>query len=238
MTYSWDQTYGPINWPRRGITLMFVKADRPYYWKAETLDNFVGTRWVGGDVTSGPSDQSETPPLHDRRWLKQITVNVAGLRGSFVPVTGMPLEVSPDAGDTTTGPDGTTVANDHELRNAEHYTVDAYIPEPSANEMRAAPAGYDPYFMRYTSIALPRTGGSLQTVNTGLRGMPRTEDPTAPKRAPPLPLRGHVPRRARPGGRASRPHTTSRRGSRTTCAARSSSTASGRRSASTRSSRS
>jgi transglutaminase-like putative cysteine protease len=180
VTYSWDQTYGPINWPRRGVTLMFVKADRPYYWKAETLDNFVGTRWVGGDVTSGPSDQSETPPLHDRRWLKQITVNVAGLRGSFVPVTGMPLEVSPDAGDTTTGPDGTTVANDHELRNAEHYTVDAYIPEPSANEMRAAPAGYDPYFMRYTSIALPRTGGSLQTVNTGLRGMPRTEDPIAP----------------------------------------------------------
>ncbi len=47
VTYSWDQTYGPINWPRRGATLLFVKADRPYYWKAEALDNFVGTRWVG-----------------------------------------------------------------------------------------------------------------------------------------------------------------------------------------------
>ena len=61
VTYSWNQTYGPINWPRRGTTLLFVKSDRPYYWKAETLDSFDGTHWVGSTGNDGTSAASEIP---------------------------------------------------------------------------------------------------------------------------------------------------------------------------------
>ncbi len=140
VTYSWDQTYGPINWPRRGTTLLFVKSDRPYYWKAETLNSFDGTRWIGSTGNDGTSAASEIPIAPKRKWLKQLEVNISGLRGNLVVGAGTPYRISPDAGDTNTSADGTTISVGHELHSGEHYTVSTYLPEPTAAEMRAAPA--------------------------------------------------------------------------------------------------
>ena len=33
-TFSWEHTYGPLDWPRDGRELLRVKARRPAYWKA------------------------------------------------------------------------------------------------------------------------------------------------------------------------------------------------------------
>ena len=180
ITYSWNQTYGPINWPRRGTTLLFVKSDRPYYWKAETLNSFDGTHWVGSTGNDGTSAASEIPIAPKRKWLKQIEVNISGLRGNLVVGAGTPYRISPDAGDTNTSADGTTTSVGHELHSGEHYTVSTYIPQPTVAEMRAAPAPPEGYYERYTTFELPGFApGAPQPVTVGLRGVANTGDPNA-----------------------------------------------------------
>src|SRR5215218_1935355 len=44
--FSWDHTYGPLDWPRDGRELLRVKARHPAYWKATNLDTFDGQRWA------------------------------------------------------------------------------------------------------------------------------------------------------------------------------------------------
>ena len=41
-SFSWDHSYGPLDWPRDGRELLRVKAKRPAYWKATNLDDFDG----------------------------------------------------------------------------------------------------------------------------------------------------------------------------------------------------
>ena len=43
--FSWDQSYGPITWPRDGNEVMRVRSDEPHYWKLANLTQFDGTRW-------------------------------------------------------------------------------------------------------------------------------------------------------------------------------------------------
>ena len=45
--FSWDHTYGPLDWPRDGRELLRVRAEkRPAYWKAANLDGFDSLHWV------------------------------------------------------------------------------------------------------------------------------------------------------------------------------------------------
>ena len=46
VTFDWTHTYGPLDWPRNGTTLLNIKSDRAHYWKVETLDGFDGFRWL------------------------------------------------------------------------------------------------------------------------------------------------------------------------------------------------
>ena len=41
-SFSWDHSYGALDWPRDGRELLRVKARRPAYWKALNLDEFNG----------------------------------------------------------------------------------------------------------------------------------------------------------------------------------------------------
>ena len=43
--FSWEQSYGPITWPRDGNEVMRVRSDEPHYWKLANLTQFDGTRW-------------------------------------------------------------------------------------------------------------------------------------------------------------------------------------------------
>ena len=40
VVFDWNHSYGPLDWPREGTTLLNVRSDRPLYWKAETLETF------------------------------------------------------------------------------------------------------------------------------------------------------------------------------------------------------
>jgi protein-glutamine gamma-glutamyltransferase len=203
VTFDWNHEYGPLDWPREGTTLMNVASDRPHYWKAETLDAFDGFRWY----RSGESDRARTGaevPFdrfasegarwdygeYNGAWDESIDFTVRSLSSNLVVGAGVTYGV--DGVTASSNADGTTrLIGDELLRQGDTYTVDTYAPDPTAEQMRGAPAGYASDLISYTAITLPNPGESA------------TEDParqgdTAPGAAAELRQRVFVPLRGDP----------------------------------------
>ena len=178
--FNWDHSYGPLDWPREGTTLLNVESDRPHYWKAETLDRFDGLRWVRSSSSDRTRHTDELPPRPNPSWDDRIRVTVRALRSDFVVGAGTPLYVT-GAGQAVSGSaDGTVRRLDEPLRRGDSYTVRTYDPNPTPRQMRAATDAYGPALGQYTGIALPLPG-----VGAG------AGDPdTAPNRFVSVPLRG------------------------------------------------
>jgi protein-glutamine gamma-glutamyltransferase len=166
LTFEWNHSYGPLDWSREGTTLLNVRADRPMFWKAETLDLFDGRRWARSGANDRTSPLGELPPQPDRRWDERIRVTVRSLETDFVVGAGTPYLVT-GAGQAVSGSeDGTVRRLDEPLRRGDTYTVRTYNPDPSPREMRASPERYDPGLVQYTTVALP----GAPTVTVPLRG--------------------------------------------------------------------
>jgi transglutaminase-like putative cysteine protease len=154
--FEWDHSYGPIAWSRSGVTLLDVKAREPHYWKAETLDRFDGLRWLH---PSSPFDRSnatdDIPQPMDPRWVEHFRFTVRQLRTPVVVGAGTMFQVS--SGKVTVDePDGTIRVLDAPFAEGDTYSVDAYVPDPTAAEMRGAPARYPQHLSDYTAFELPR----------------------------------------------------------------------------------
>ena len=182
VTFEWTHEYGPLEWPRQGTTLMNVSADRPHYWKAEALDAFDGFRWFRSTTRDQGRTGGELPFTgfkeegkrwnyfeYNRDWDETIDFSVRSLSSDFVVGAGVTYAVD---GARTLPPsaDGTTRMFPGEvLRKGDTYTVDAYAPDPTAEQMRGAPAGYAGGLISYTAIRLPKPGESA-TEGAGLQG--------------------------------------------------------------------
>jgi transglutaminase-like putative cysteine protease len=140
--FSWSQQYGPIDWPRDGNEVLRVKSDAPHYWKAANLELFDGT----GFADAGPLDRGGSDPQTDLRedWRNkpgdedEIEVSVRRMRSTDVIAPGTILKVQ----DATrlvhpSGEPGRWTATG-ELRRGDSYTADAYTPQATPAEMRAA----------------------------------------------------------------------------------------------------
>ena len=158
VTFNWNHSYGPLEWPRDGTTLLNVRSDKPRYWKAETLDHFDGLRWVRSRNNERTSPFAELPPRPDGRWDERIRVTVRALRTDFVVATGTPLLVT-GAGQSVTGSsDGTVRRLEEPLRRGDSYSVRTYAPDPGVREMRTAGVPHGATFTQYTTLALPTRG--------------------------------------------------------------------------------
>ena len=174
VTFDWNHSYGPMDWSREGTTLLQVKSSKPLYWKAETLDTFDGLRWVRSPANDRTGPGAELPPEPDLRWDENFSVTVRSLRTDFVIGAGTPYLVN-GAGEAVSGSaDGTLRKLDEPLERGDSYRVRAYFPDPSAREMRRAPASYDSDLLQYTRVSLPLAG------ETALR---RDLDRTGPRGA-------------------------------------------------------
>ena len=182
VAFDWNHSYGPLNWPREGQTLLNVRTNQPTYLKAETLDRFDGRRWVRGANGADGRPGAELPSLAPRRWERRVRVTVRALRSDFVVTTGTPLSVQ-GADPVTPSADGTVTKLGKPLEKGEAYDVRAYVPEPRPAELRAAEPGSEgpgsSYFSvaaRYTGIALPATAapgpGASPQVFVPPRGLP------------------------------------------------------------------
>ena len=202
VTFNWSHEYGPLDWPRDGTTLMNVSADRPHYWKAETLDAFDGFRWYrSGDIEQArtgaeiPFDRFLSSGAewdygeYNGAWDETIDFTVRSLSSNLVVGAGITYGV--DGVRATSYADGTTrLIGGEVLRQGDTYTIDAYAPDPSADQMRGAPSGYPSSLISYTGISLPNPGESA-TEGTSLQGGAAREAATELRQRVFVPLRGN-----------------------------------------------
>jgi protein-glutamine gamma-glutamyltransferase len=192
VVFDWTHDYGPLDWPRKGTTLLKVRSDRPHYWKAETLDQFDGLYWVNSTENAGTAAAAELPPTLNRRWFGEFEVTINRLQSDLLVAAGTPSDIR-GVGPTVTTGDGTTRVVNGPLRKGDKYVVRTYIPEPTPGQMRAAPASYDSGLATYTTIRLPRRG------ETALPARPPGD---ASRSAIRRPLRVEVPLRGSPAADA------------------------------------
>ena len=151
--FDWSHSYGPIDWPRDGTTLMNVRSDKRHYWKLETQDFFDGTRWRRSGI-----GRNVRPPIADpyrEEWESEFDVTIRDLDTDLFAIAGTALSIDADPL-AVYSDEGTVEAAGESLDEGESYSVRAYVPAPTPDEMRAASEYVDPEIQfRYTEIVLP-----------------------------------------------------------------------------------
>ena len=93
--FSWEQSYGPITWPRDGNEVMRVRSDEPHYWKLANLTQFDGTRWR--EATPGGDPEVDSELRDDWRnepgWIDRAEVSIRRMRTVDVPAAGSIMEI-------------------------------------------------------------------------------------------------------------------------------------------------
>jgi protein-glutamine gamma-glutamyltransferase len=168
LSFRWDQSYGPLDWPQKGTLLMEVSSEKVHYWKAANLDTFDGVRWVR---SVGPNTEPAlgeplkyhpkgTDPSPDAEWVDRVNFQVRGLTSDFAIGAGTTLALR--SIDAVPDPDGIWPVSE-ELRAGRSYTALVYDPKPSPPEMQAAGTAYPGEARRYVSFFL--SGGPEGTRN-------------------------------------------------------------------------
>jgi len=152
--FQWNHQYGPIGWPRTGRTVLDVKSAHAHYWKAETLDSFDGLRWVHSSAFLETDVSGNLPPKINPRWVEKIDVAVRGLHSNVLIGAGTIFDYNGEHAVATTG-DGTTRIVDGSLGKGESYTVRAYVPDPTAAQMRATPLDTSSLMSPFIQFTLP-----------------------------------------------------------------------------------
>ena len=166
-SFDWDHSYGPLDWPQRGVELFEASgAQYPLYWKTSVLDEFDGVVWRRGDGVAGVliedtdtialSGASPEMVARHPNWLEEVEVSVLGLRSPLVVTTGTTtdvegIETQPRAAD------GTTRVLTEELAAGTSYQVAGYAPNPTAEVLKRRDDGHYPEALeRYTTVSLPQ----------------------------------------------------------------------------------
>ncbi|HKG35004.1 MAG TPA: transglutaminaseTgpA domain-containing protein, partial [Solirubrobacterales bacterium] len=174
LSFRWDQSYGPLEWPQKGTLLFEVASEHSHYWKAANLDRFDGIRWLrsGSSVQEPALGQplkfhpKGTPPRPDPEWVDRINFGVRGLSSGFAIGAGTVLALNR----TSARPAGDgTWEMTRELRPGNTYTALVYDPKPSAREMRGAGTAFPDEARRYVAFSLPGDAGA-RAVDPGFWG--------------------------------------------------------------------
>jgi transglutaminase-like putative cysteine protease len=144
--FSWDHDYGPLTWPRTGHELLRVESQRPFYWKAETLDTFDGERWRAG---GGPQAEDSRPEAdlaanwaQRPDWSGTVRVAVRNLRSLSVVGPGTLLDVEQESRRVYPGVEAGSFVTASELRRGDSYRVRFHAPRPTRAQLaRAGTAG-------------------------------------------------------------------------------------------------
>ena len=158
--FDWSHSYGPIDWPRDGTTLMNVRSDQRHYWKVVTLDRFDGFRWTrSGD---GRGNDPLLPQPYREEWETSFRVTIRDLDTDLFPIAGTALGITGADSAVVPSEDGTMAALAGSLEEGDSYSVDAYVPNPTPDQMRAAPrppgerlSHIPDELIQYTHVALP-----------------------------------------------------------------------------------
>ncbi|MGH2889028.1 MAG: transglutaminase domain-containing protein, partial [Solirubrobacteraceae bacterium] len=137
--FDWNQTYGPLRWPRTGHRVLAIRARAPEYWKAQDLDYFDGHAWVAGPAsgqTSPPPVLPEPAARTHPSWTQTIDVKIVGMRTSDVIAAGAAAEPSQIAAGVAQGSDRDTWVAGPPLGPGATYAVSVYTPHPTARQLQ------------------------------------------------------------------------------------------------------
>jgi hypothetical protein len=143
--FMWNQSYGPLHWPKKHTQVLEVTSPTEMYWKAATLDTFFLDHWqlslqsrpvataTGGSIAV----PSEYLPLQQSVGHHEVTVKVKvlGLADDHMVGAAQPVRwVLPDGQQSLLDADGTVTALTDLPRNAT-YSMTAYNPSPTPSEL-------------------------------------------------------------------------------------------------------
>jgi transglutaminase-like putative cysteine protease len=143
--YMWNQTYSPLQWPKKRTTVLQVTSTKEMYWKAATLDTFLIDHWQfspqGRLVASSTGGTLDVPPATlpveetvDRH-LVDVNVKVLGLADDHLIGAAQPVRWSlPDGTESLLDADGTVTTLADLARNAT-YSVSVYNPSPTVSDL-------------------------------------------------------------------------------------------------------
>ena len=143
--YVWDANYDGIAFPEKKTTVLKVRGpSRPLYWRAATLDEFTGHRWVQERPglklpMTGTIDLLRNPLLPEaardpERWVN-VEVTVEALRGRHVIGPATPVEYrTGNLPPVRVAEDGIGILFDG-LRRGHRYGVSSYAPDPKPAQL-------------------------------------------------------------------------------------------------------
>lgn len=160
ISFNWNHTYGPLDWPQEGTQVFTTTTGIPTYYKTFVLDEFDGDSWTrasdafgeagdGYDLAGASEDLIEAHP----EWIRTFDVKLSGLRSRLIPTSGSNPQIDGiEVGDVSG--DGTASADDFEVASGSGYSVAAYVPNPSPRQLRRADGDHPVGAERYTSLLL------------------------------------------------------------------------------------
>jgi transglutaminase-like putative cysteine protease len=160
-TFDWNQRYGPLNWPRSGHEVLYVRAARADYWKAENLDVFNGYGWQAGAQTDAIGlprpDRQAT-----RMWTQELRVTIQGMQSTDVIAAGFASKPTGLADLTSAGQSAGTWVAGQALGPGASYRVRTYSPRPTAADLTHLVGRYPNRLLAdYRTISLPNPEPSV-----------------------------------------------------------------------------
>jgi len=157
----WDASYTGIEFPARRTTVLRIHAPhRALYWRASTLDTFVGDRWIEDlyPVAIGSGDrllpQNRLQPAAARRrgdWIEQ-RVEVAALVDDHVVAASEPTRLQSDDLERVVYFDGGVVRAAQRVAKGQRYTVWSAAPRPTPAQLVRSPPRYPREARRYLQL--------------------------------------------------------------------------------------
>ncbi len=188
--FDWTQRYGPLNWPRTGNDVLYVKASPgPFsgeYWKAENLDAFDGTGWTAGPPGSGAALTGVSASTI-KRYTQTLTVTINAMNTNQVIAAGYAALPPHLTGAARQGASLGTWTSPTTLVPGNAYTVQVYVPHPGG--ARLAQTGTDyPSDVRQADLSLDLPEQGLARNNPqavafapfGSRSKPRDQNDPGP----------------------------------------------------------
>ena len=165
VSYVWDASYGGIEFPKEKTTVLrIVGPTRGLYWRATTLDQFTGDRWIEDPtpLSTGlargrlPSDPLlPARSLNRRTWIKQ-QVEVVALRDAHIVAATQPVALeAPQLGGVFNLSDG-IVRVSGGLKRGQRYTAYSYAPRPEPAQLARVEPAYPAALDRFLQIGRTR----------------------------------------------------------------------------------
>jgi transglutaminase-like putative cysteine protease len=157
-TFTWNHSYGPVNWPRDGSEIARVRARGALYLKTANLEDFDGRTWRQDSGVLPAGQDTEFSARHPD-WTQTIHVSVKGLKSRQFLSAGTTTLVDHSSKDVTQATPGTFQVGGKPLRRGDSYDAQVYVPTPSTVEMQSAGTDYPYYVIRQLAVRLPEQPG-------------------------------------------------------------------------------